>query len=405
MATSRHRAAAARSGRATTANRRPLLVAAAVIAGAGFVLAALLARQHSQAHAGIASFCAIDDVVNCDRVALSRYSVVLGLPVAVWGMLGYGIAAVLALAGLRRRKARESWPVGLLLVVSAAAVAASFALALVSKLAIGALCLLCAGSWVVSVALLMVAWRACRPEGVARAVGADLAHLRERPARAAGVGLAGAAAVVLLVSSCPRYWEKKAGAPVAGAATTVPAGGQATVPAPPPSGVPTTAPAAAPAQGSLVVVEFSDYQCPFCAQAHAETKALLAVRPSVTLVRRHFPLDSECNRALTRRVHPEACGLARAGICAEQQGKLPAMDDALFENQKEKLPVETIAAQVGLDVPRFKQCLAAPETEQRLRADVEAGIRAGLQATPTYVVGGRPFTGRLPVELLPPAGG
>jgi uncharacterized membrane protein/predicted DsbA family dithiol-disulfide isomerase len=403
MATSRQRAGAERSRGVKTASRRPLLVAAAVIAGVGFALAAMLARQHAQAHAGIASFCAIDDVVNCDRVALSRYSVVLGLPVAVWGMLGYGVAAVLALAGLRRGKARESWPVGLLFVVSAAAVAASLALALVSKLAIGALCLLCAGSWVVSVALLAVAWRACRPEGIARAVGSDLAHLRDRPARAAGVGVAGAAAMVLLVSSCPRYWEKKAGAAGAprSAATQQPAAG-ARRGAAPASQAPTPA-APAPAEGSLVVVEFSDYECPFCAQAHAETKALLAVRPSVTLVRRHFPLDSQCNRAVTRRVHPEACGLARAGICAEQQGKLPAMDDALFANQKAKLPVETIAAQVGLDVPRFEECLAAPETEQRLRADVEAGIRAGLQATPTYVVGGRPFTGRLPAELLPPA--
>jgi protein-disulfide isomerase len=122
----------------------------------------------------------------------------------------------------------------------------------------------------------------------------------------------------------------------------------------------------------------------------------------VTLVKRHFPLDSACNPAVKRRMHPEACELARAAICAEDQGKLPAMDDALFLNQQAKRPTEEIARAVGLDLAAFRRCLASPTTETRLRSDVEAGVRVGLTATPTYVVGGRPYAGKLPIELLPP---
>src|SRR6266545_834494 len=115
--------------------RRPSLVAAAALAAAGFVLAIVLARQHAHAHAGIASFCAINEYVNCDRVATSPFSIVLGLPVAIWGVLGYGLALMLSLAGLRPGRRSEGWPAGLLFALAAAAAVAAVALALVSELA------------------------------------------------------------------------------------------------------------------------------------------------------------------------------------------------------------------------------------------------------------------------------
>jgi protein-disulfide isomerase len=230
----------------------------------------------------------------------------------------------------------------------------------------------------VSFALFAAAWRACRPEGVAAAVRGDLSLLAARPLLAGGLALAGAAIVGIVVAAYPRYWERR----------------------PPPS---TAAGPPAPAsQGPLVVVEFSDYACPFCAKAHDETKALLAGRTDVTLVKRHFPLDSKCNPAVKRPIHPQACELARAAICAEEQGKLQAMDDALFRNQAAKRPVEEVAAAVGLDPERLRRCLAAPSTDARLRSDIDAALRAGLDATPTYLVQGRRYVGTLPAEILPP---
>jgi protein-disulfide isomerase len=360
--------------------RRSALAAAAAAAAAGLVIALVLVRQHALAHAGVASSCAISEYVDCDRVATSRFSVVLGLPVAAWGALGYGLALLLSLAGLRSGRRREGWPAGLLLLVSAAAAAASLALAAVSELAIGALCLYCAASWVVSFALLFAAWRACRPEGPLAAVRGDLSVLRARPLLAAGLLVAAVALVAIAVAAYPRYWERRA---------------------PPPEAAGPAAPSPA-TQGPLVVVEFSDYQCPFCAKAHDETKALLAGRTDVTLVKRHFPLDSECNPAVKRPIHPEACELARAAICAEEQGRLHAMDDALFRNQAARRPLGEVAAAVGLDPELLRRCLAAPSTDARLRSDIEAAIRAGLDATPTYLVQGRRYVGTLPAEILPP---
>ena len=355
--------------------KRLPLVAAAVLATAGLVLSAVLARQHASAHAGIASACNISEFVNCDRVATSAYSVFLGLPVAVWGLVGYGLLLILSIVGLRSGRPHDAWPAGLLFAGASAAAATSVLLAILSEFAIGALCLYCAGSWLVSFGLLAAAWRACRPGGAAAAVRDDLALLASRPVLTVATVAAMLVLLAVAARAQPRYWDK-----------------------PPAAAVGVRPP---PVSGPTVVVEFSDYECPFCAKAHFELKAQLAVRPGVQLVKRHFPLDPTCNPLVKRPMHPDACALARAGICAEAQGRLHEMDDALFGNQQAKRPVEELAAGVGLDVARFRECLAAPETARRLGDDIATGIQIGLNATPTYVVNGVQYSGVLPPEALP----
>jgi protein-disulfide isomerase len=362
---------------------RRALVAAAALAVVGLVLAGVLAFEHRQAHAGATSFCAINEFVNCDRVATSGYSVALGLPVAVWGGFAYALALLLSVAGLLPRRPHATWPAGLLFVLGAAATAAAIVLALVSEFAIGALCLLCAASWLVSCALLAAAWRATRPDGVAAAIRADVAVLGRHPGRTAAVLAAAAACVGVAQAAYPRYWDHRA----------VPAAAQR----------PSAVPAAPRSGGPTVVVEFSDYECPFCAMAHEEMNALLATRPDVRLVRKNFPLDPACNPLVKRAMHPGACVLAAAAICADEQGKLDPMSDALFRNQKEKLPLDAIARQVGVEMNAFQECLRAPSTGRRIEQDVAAGIAVGIKATPTYVVNGTTYSGKLPVEALPPA--
>jgi protein-disulfide isomerase len=350
-------------------------IAAAALSVAGLALALLLARQHVSAHAGLPSACNINEFVNCDRVATSRFSVFFGIPVAVWGIFGYLVMLGLSVAGLRARSPHASWPAGLLFAFAAVAAALAVLLALVSELAIGALCLYCAGSWLVSLALLATAWRACRPAGVVAALRADLGVLAANVGATLGVAVAAVVLVAVVARAQPRYWEH-----------------------PPP---PAIAPPARVA-GPVVIVEFSDYECPFCAKAHDELRVLLALRPDVRLVKRHFPLDASCNPIMKRPMHLEACALARAGICAEAQGKQPEMDDALFANQQAHRPVDELAARVGLDLARFRNCLADPETARRLSDDIATGIQIGLKATPTYVIEGVQYAGILPASAIPP---
>jgi protein-disulfide isomerase len=379
---------------------RGALLAALALGLVGVALSIALTRLHADAHAGVASFCAISDTVNCDKVATSPYSVALGLPVAVWGVLGFGLAAALAGRGLAGRRPHAAFPRGLLLLVAAAATAASVALAVVSKTLIGAWCILCAAGWVTSVALLAAAAIACRPAGVASSIRADLRAVRAMPGSSVAIALLGLAVVGVAMAGYPRYWERKASAAPAPGAATVPGGPRTE----PPPAVPAVATAENPGPG--VVVEYSDYDCPFCARAHVRTKELLARYPEWKLVRRQFPLDPACNGAVKRSIHPGACDLARAGICAAEQGRFGEMDEALFATQRARVPPSELARGLGLDLARFEACLASPDTERAIARDVEAGVRDGVRATPTYLVGGEEravvVSGELPEALLAP---
>jgi protein-disulfide isomerase len=355
-----------------------------VLSLAGLVLSALLVRVHHDAAAGLTSFCTISEEINCDKVALSAWSVVWGVPVAAWGLLGYAVTAALSAWGLSSRRLHGRWPAGLLLALGGFATAGSVALAWISKALIGAWCLLCMGSWAASLGLLVAAWFACRPVGVGAAWRADRKALGRYPRRTAGVAVAGLGVVALLVAAYPRLEARarpSVGAPAAGTNTL------------------TLPPRLPPATGPAVL--FSDYECHFCGLTHVELKELLRVRPDIRVVRRHFPLDQACNPLIKRPFHQRSCELARAAICAEVQGQGEAMDDALFASQKAPAPVEELAARLKLDVGRFKACLVAPSTAARLAADIEEGVKAKLRSTPSFVVDGTLHEGKFPLDRFP----
>src|SRR5205085_2217337 len=86
-----------------------------------------------------------------------------------------------------------------------------------------------------------------------------------------------------------------------------------------------------PENARVAIVEFSDFQCPFCAQAFRDLRQLMRERPDVSLVFRNFPLDTSCNAQVSHSLHPDACLAACAAECAAQQGHFWEYHDALFE--------------------------------------------------------------------------
>jgi|CXWL01.1.fsa_nt_gi protein-disulfide isomerase len=145
------------------------------------------------------------------------------------------------------------------------------------------------------------------------------------------------------------------------------------------------APARGPANASVTIVEFSDFQCPYCRQLQpAIDQALAKYGDRVRLEFRHFPLTS---------IHPNAEPAARAAICAAEQGRFWPVHDQLFAHQ-EALGGEAIgllARDAELDAAAVERCRDAATTSARLAADVEAGRRAGVGSTPSLFVNGRPL--------------
>lgn len=370
---------------------RPLALAFTLLCLGGLAISVELTRVHVGVHTDPAfeTACAISDTVNCETVALSPLSVFAGLPVSVWGILGYATMAAIAASALGRQAPRTPWALGLLLLLTAFSAAVSILLAYVSAARIASLCVYCAASQVVSVTLFvlaMAAWRRSRlPLGM---LLGSAAALLLRPT-GVSVTAAGAAAVGALLWLVPPYWARTVWNELPSGASGTDEAGLHWVGAREPT---------------VTIVEFSDYECPFCRAAHREIRAFVAHHPGVRLVHRHLPLDVACNSGLDRPFHRNACHFAAAAECAGRQGRFWEMNDAIISMQEqvpaEEVDVLALAVRLGLDRGAFQRCVSTGEAGDRILADVREATRRGLRATPTFLVGEQVHEGRIPPPAL-----
>jgi protein-disulfide isomerase len=147
------------------------------------------------------------------------------------------------------------------------------------------------------------------------------------------------------------------------------------------------------AMAPVTIVEFSDFECPYCGAAAPEIKRVLReLEGQVRVVFHHYPLD----------LHVNAMPAARAAVAAGNQGKFWEMHDLLFEHQEE-LETEDLdhyAEQLGLDMERFHADVQSEETQRLIDADKALGRELEVRSTPTIFVNGRRFEEQ-PRSLLP----
>ena len=150
-------------------------------------------------------------------------------------------------------------------------------------------------------------------------------------------------------------------------------------------------PARGPATAPVTIIEFSDFQCPFCGrEIPVIDKVMKDYEGKVRLVFRHFPLD----------FHPFAAKAAEAAACAADQNKFWELHDKMFGNQG-KLAVEDLkgyAKEVGADTGKFDKCLDSGEKKAQVDEDQKAGSAAGVNGTPAFFVNGVYINGAVPYE-------
>jgi protein-disulfide isomerase len=148
-----------------------------------------------------------------------------------------------------------------------------------------------------------------------------------------------------------------------------------------------------PPEAPVVIVEFSDFQCPYCRNALSNLEKVLTAYPKeVRLVYRHFPIE---------RLHPQARLAAQAAECAGAKGRFWPYHDRLFDQADLSLQkLKELAQGMGLDLPSFEQCLNDEWARTRVTQDVEAGTRVGVSGTPTFFINGRLLVGAQPFEAF-----
>jgi protein-disulfide isomerase len=147
--------------------------------------------------------------------------------------------------------------------------------------------------------------------------------------------------------------------------------------------IPTTgAPARGPEEAPVTIIEFADFQCPFCARSQPLLDAVLrAYGAGVRLVFKHFPIES----------HAYARGAALVAMAAHEQGKFWEMHDRLFAagGRMDRQAAVGAARELGIDEGRFERDLDSPELAERLERDRQDGVAARLTGTPAFYVNGR----------------
>src|SRR5574341_474455 len=152
-------------------------------------------------------------------------------------------------------------------------------------------------------------------------------------------------------------------------------------------------PALGPDDAPITMVEFSDFQCPFCERFHQETfNALMdEYGDLIHFVYRDFPLTS---------IHPQAMQGAMAGECADAQGKFWEMHDLIFANQASMAVGQSLyvdfTGQLDMDTAQFEQCMNSNEYQDEIAADMRDGQAYGVTGTPTFFINGVRVVGAQP---------
>jgi protein-disulfide isomerase len=155
-------------------------------------------------------------------------------------------------------------------------------------------------------------------------------------------------------------------------------------------GFPSIGPAGAP----ITIVEFSDYQCPFCRRWHEEVyQPLMEAYPGkIRLVYRHLPLTS---------IHPEAFPAAEAAMCAGEQNAYWNYHEKLFSSDRLGADVyKQYARELGLDLTAFETCITEGKYRDAIQADSDFAINLGARSTPTFFINGLAVVGAQPLEVF-----
>ena len=153
------------------------------------------------------------------------------------------------------------------------------------------------------------------------------------------------------------------------------------------------APVKGPANATVTIVEFSDFQCPFCSRVNPTLVRIHETYPDdVRVAFKHMPLS----------IHPKAPAAHAAAEAAYRQGKFWEMHDKIFEKQREMSPEKYLeyAAELELDVEQFKKDIASAEVKSRIDADSRDAQKVGATGTPAFFVNGRFLSGAKPFEAF-----
>jgi uncharacterized membrane protein/protein-disulfide isomerase len=340
---------------------------------------------------GYQSFCAVSKAINCDTVSQSPYSIFLGAPVPIWGVMGYGFFLFLLgyawpLKGGRKRVFT------LLMAIATLFCIYSIILAVISSYLIRSYCIMCILSYSVNLALLFYVWiirKRFQCESFFHAIKLDILYLLGFRKSIIPVFSIFTVSAIIIALFFPPYWKMIPPALSKNMSTGITEDGHPWIGAEEPE---------------LEIVEFTDYRCFQCKKMHFYLRRIVENHPEkIRLVHRNFPMDHTINPLVKEPFHTGAAKLAMLAVYASEKGKFWEMNDYLFDISKdiEALNIRNIAEDVGLDFTDMRYIFRDKRLRNILWIDILEGIKDyHLTGTPGFIIKEKVYLGQLPPDLL-----
>ncbi len=338
---------------------------------------------------GYQSFCAISKAINCDTVSQSPFSIFFGLPVPVWGVVGYTFfLLLLPIAWSKTTEKKRIWP--LLFLVALLFSIYSFILAAISTFIIHSYCIMCIASYAVNFLLLFYTWiirKRFDEDGIIEGIKEDVKFLWRNTDKSVYLFVP-LTAFMLLWFFFPAYWNFSPPLLSANISKGITDDGDPWIGSENPE---------------LEIIEFADYQCFQCKKVHFFLRKLISAYPSkIRLVHRHFPMDHKFNPIVKQPFHIGSGLMALLAISAADENKFWEMNDALFRvaNLKNDISIKALMDEVGLNFRDGSVKLIKPEIQKKLAEDIVKGLKLGITGTPSFIINDKVYTGNIPYSVI-----
>ena len=369
----------------------------------GFITTIKLAMIYYDANFNpyaLASFCSINDFIDCDSVAKTTESQFWGIPLAYWGMFLYLFIIMLLFANklknIKFLKFLEVFknPLDYIACLGLISFIISMTLLFISLHEIRKLCVLCAATYILNFIIGAVAVD-FKDGGFGKAIKqsfldfVDAIKVKKYLIMFIAVMLAAAGFLTYTTMSnvfTPQIQKKKDFQEFVKAKYNKYAvvGNQL-----------------GDKDGKVIVEIYSDYRCPICRSHNIMMHKLAKELKNVKFVHHNFPLCTDCNPYILQTLggHEDSCMLARYAYAAEKQGNLWGMNTVLFDAKpKDETAVLEYAKQMKLDVNKLQKDANSQEAMFALRNDIQMAADRGFNGTPVTVVNGKPYTGVKPYK-------
>ncbi len=359
----------------------------------GIVVSGYLSVSHYRVYTDIdySSFCAISKAINCDTVSQSPYSIFSGIPVPIWGVLGYiFLLATLLLSFDIKSKIiiifHTLFFIGILFSII------SIFLGILSAVKIHSYCLMCIVTYGINFMLLYMIWlmkQRFEKKNWRTAISDNIIFWKSSKARAFKYYSPLIVLTIVLMIFIPKYWNM----------SYVDSGKQIITTGLTEDGDPWIG-AQTP---ELTIIEYADYMCFQCKKMHFFLRNLISQHPEkIRLVHKQFPMDKKFNPIIEENFHSGAGVLSLIAIYAIKKNKFWELNDYLYHYDMNKgaIYLRQIAKETGLDLDALKTGIHELEIKQKLKKNILSGLRRNISGTPSYVINNKVYTGQIPSNIL-----